>query len=73
MRKIAWKRIVLVTVLGLSTVGAIVGLVAVLAQARSRNNAELRSAARQRAALAASLIDSTLAARSGGASELGRR
>ena len=70
MQKVQWKRFVLVGLLGLSTAGTIVGLAVVLGQSRARSNAGMRTAAYQRAALAAALIDSVLAGPSGNASRL---
>src|SRR5579859_2686210 len=70
MRRVAFTRLALVSVLGLSIICAIAGLALILDRSQARNYAELRTAAHQRAELAATLIDSVLAGPAGGAAQL---
>jgi signal transduction histidine kinase len=60
MSNTAWKRLLLVSVLGLSTAATVAGLAIVLSRSQSRSQAQLRIAVRQRAGLTADLINAML-------------
>jgi signal transduction histidine kinase len=60
MSNTAWKRLLLVSVLGLSTAATVTGLAIVLSRSQSRSQAQLRIAVRQRAGLTADLINAML-------------
>ena len=64
----SWKRLALVGVLGIVIAAGVIGLAVRLGQSQSGNEAQLRAATHQRAALTAALMDSVLSARSGSVS-----